>query len=150
MSCRKRKVTQEKERILITPNQSCVDQNRNSSNLRNIDDEEFNDSVALMRSITETIENDSKNVSERLRLKFKPRCLFNLKRCRKIHSSKLYELQIAASYENQYLSRSLIEEERYSQFIYFVGSMCGQRVFPGSEILLGIFEILLVSLLLTT
>ena len=100
--------------------------------------------VEMMRCIKKVQEENFKNVSERLQLDSKPACLYDLKRCHDLHSSKL-RMEIAEN-ESQYLAKNLMVEQRYVQFVMYVrNNMCARKEFPGVAVVLGVLELMLVS-----
>lgn len=97
--------------------------------------------VAMMLKIKKVLESDFKNVHERLQLDPIPMCLYNLKHCIKNHSETL-----SHSTESQYLAKQMLIGNQYFQFISFIRNMCGRSEQPDSSIMLGILELILVSL----
>jgi hypothetical protein len=100
--------------------------------------------VSMMRSIKKVLENNFKDVSDRLQLQSVPQCLFDLSSCHRNHSKKV-DVEEAGS-ESQYLAKNFLAEERHTQFILYVrNSMCGRKEFPGVAVVKGILEMILVS-----
>lgn len=106
-----------------------------------ISQQERIDGVAMMRKIKKVLESDFKNVHERLQLDPIPMCLYNLKHCIKNHSVIRNN-----SLEDQYLAKQMLIGNQFFQFISFIRNMCGRNEQPDSSILLGILELIMVSL----
>lgn len=102
--------------------------------------------VHRMRNIKKVLEHKFKDVTERLQLPSTPPCLYegNLKQCGLLHSTSVNAK--FASNETRYLAKNIIAEDRNIQFIQFIrNNMCGQKEFPGVEVLRCIVELILVS-----
>lgn len=100
--------------------------------------------VKMMRKIKRVLENNFKDVSDRLQLQSVPPCLYDLKHCHKCHSKKV-EVELAGS-ESQYLAKNFLDEDRHAQFMFYVrNSMCGRKEFPGVTVVRGVLELILVS-----
>lgn len=100
------------------------------------------DGVAMMRKIKKILESDFKNVHERLQLDPIPMCLYNIKHCITNHSV----IHNIHSLEDQYLAKQMLIGNQFFQFISFIQNMCGRNEQPDSSILLGILELIMVSL----
>lgn len=101
---------------------------------------------SMISTLKKILENNFKDPVERLNLNFIPPCLFNLKRCAQRHSKKS-AVPETSSYENQYIAKEMLVEDRHFQFVKFVTDMCGRNEFPGSGLVLTILEQILVSFL---
>lgn len=107
-----------------------------------VDDQEK--SLRMMRCVKRTLEKDFKNVNDRLQLQSTPPCLYDLVQCHKNHSKNSL---VWTSSEKIYLAKSFLSEDRSSQFILYVrNSICGNKEFPGVEVVRGILELILVNL----
>lgn len=111
------------------------------------EDDASSDVVRKLTSVAvKVLEKNFRNPVERLKLNFNPPCLLpsNLKRCAEKHSKKSLA-PATASYETQYITKQMIVEDRYFQFLKFVSDQCGRNEFPGSSMILTILEHILVS-----
>lgn len=101
--------------------------------------------ISLMRKIKKMMENSFKNVAERLKLDTVPPCLYDLKKCYYNHGSK-NTVKIAPNHLKQ-TTLGYLQAERIFQFIHRVRhNMCGQNFYPSVDILISMFEKMLVSL----
>jgi hypothetical protein len=131
--------TQVPEEVLATQSGEFV-----LTQIPSIEVQKKSDGVSMMRSIKKVLEDNFKDVSDRLQLQSVPQCLFDLSSCHRNHSKKV-NVEEAGS-ESQYLAKNFLAEERYTQFILYVrNSMCGRKEFPGVVVVKGILEMILVS-----
>lgn len=89
--------------------------------------------------IKKVLEENYKDVSGRLQLKTIPSYLYDLKAF-----SDQKDIQFALS-ENEYLAKNYVEEDRLIFINFVTNVMCGHREFPGSQVLRGILDMILVS-----
>jgi len=103
-----------------------------------------NDAVLMFKAVKRVLENNFKNVIERLQLHSLPSpCLFDLRSCQQNHSKAAPVCFISDS--NQYLLNVHVENDNYFQFIQLAKNRCAQGEFPGSDLLHSILLGILVS-----
>lgn len=108
--------------------------------------ESNSDVVKLLKAIKKVLTKSFYDFSERLQLDFIPTHLYDLKAYQAISSSRAYTKH--ASSASVYVAKNYLTEDRHVQFIHHVKHiMCAQKAFPGPATILGILEVILVSLI---
>lgn len=102
------------------------------------------DIVSAMRGFKRALEKNFKDVSDRLQLQSVPPLLYDLKDFQKNYS-KTANIDFSKS-ESEYMARSFLSDNRPFLFINYVrNTILGQKEFPGSDVLRGILELIMVS-----
>lgn len=102
------------------------------------------DMIEMMKCIKMVLEQDFKDVSNRLQLQSVPSQLYNTKKYRDSFSSKT--VVQAASNEIQSLAKNYLADDRHTQFVIHVRqNTVGRKVYPGLVAVRGILELILVS-----
>lgn len=98
--------------------------------------------VIMMRKIKKMLENNFKNIAERLQLDPVPACLHDLRNCHDHHSKSPV---LIASVMVKNTAMGYLRAERLFQLLHYVRhNMCGQRLFPGADILINILQKIMV------
>lgn len=99
--------------------------------------------VTMMRKIKKMLENNFKNVAERLQLDPVPACLHNLRNCHDHHSKSLSVPTASIMIKNT--AMGYLKAERLFQLLHYVRhNICGQKLFPGADILINILQKMMV------